>query len=150
MRAIIQRVKKARVEIENTPIAAIDKGLLVFVGIEDADEETDVSSLVSKIVNLRIFADLSSKMNLSLKDVKGQILIVSQFTLLASTKKGNRPSFIKAAKPQKAIALYNKFIEQTQKLLDNKVQTGQFGADMNVILENDGPVTIFIDTKNRD
>ncbi len=150
MRAIIQRVKKARVEIDNSIVAFIEKGLLVFVGIEDADTALDASWLASKIVNLRIFGDSEGKMNLALKNIQGQVLIVSQFTLHASTKKGSRPSFIKAAKPLKAIPLYEKFIEEIDKLSDKKVQTGEFGADMNVILENDGPVTIFIDTQNKE
>ncbi|MEA3450323.1 MAG: D-aminoacyl-tRNA deacylase [Bacteroidota bacterium] len=149
MRAIIQRVKKAKVEIENSVFASIKKGLLVFVGIENDDTDEDIKWLAKKIVNMRIFGDENNKMNISLNDINGEILVVSQFTLHASTKKGNRPSYIKAAKPDFAIPVYEKFIKEIEIILNKKVETGKFGAYMNVIIENDGPVTIFVDTKNK-
>ena len=150
MRAVIQRVNYASVNIENNIFSKIDKGLLLLIGIEENDTEEDCSWLAHKIVNLRIFSDEKGKMNLSVKDVSGQILAVSQFTLHAQTKKGFRPSYIRAAKPEKAIPLYNKFVYCLEKEFGKKVYTGQFGAYMRIALENDGPVTIIIDTKNKD
>ncbi len=150
MKAVIQRVSHASVTIENNCVAQIQKGLLVLVGIEDADTQEDINWLTSKIGNLRIFEDENEVMNLSLKDIAGEIIVVSQFTLQASTKKGNRPSYIKAAKPDVAIPLYEAFVTQMETELGKKVQTGQFGADMKVALLNDGPVTIIIDTKNKE
>jgi len=150
MKAVIQRVSQSTVTIEGEIVASIQKGLLILVGIEEADTKEDIEWLSSKIVNLRIFSDENEVMNLSVKDVNGDAIIVSQFTLHASTKKGNRPSYIKAAKPEIAIPLYNQFIQQIEKDLAKKVQTGQFGADMKVSLLNDGPVTILIDTKNKE
>jgi D-aminoacyl-tRNA deacylase len=150
MRVVIQRVKEASVTINRQERAAIDSGILVFVGIEEADEDEDIRWLSSKIVNLRIFADEEEKMNRSILETKGEILIVSQFTLHASTKKGNRPSYIKAARPETAIPLYNKFISQLETDLGKKIQTGEFGADMQVELINDGPVTIIIDSKSKE
>ena len=150
MKVVIQRVLHASVTIDDTIVAAIKKGLLVLVGIEDSDTQEDISWLTSKIVNLRIFGDDNDVMNLSVKDSDGDIIVVSQFTLHASTKKGNRPSYIKASKPEIAIPLYEKFIAQIEIDLGKKVQTGVFGADMKVLLLNDGPVTITIDSKNRE
>lgn len=150
MKAVIQRVSHASVTIENNCVAQIQKGLLVFVGIEDADTQEDINWLTAKIGNLRIFEDANEVMNLSLKDCAGEIIVVSQFTLQASTKKGNRPSYIKAAKPDVAIPLYEAFVTQMETELGKKVQTGQFGADMKVALLNDGPVTIIMDTKNKE
>ena len=150
MKAVIQRVSHASVTIENNCVAQIQKGLLVLVGIEDADTQEDINWLTAKIGNLRIFEDANEVMNLSLKDCAGEIIVVSQFTLQASTKKGNRPSYIKAAKPDVAIPLYEAFVTQMETELGKKVQTGQFGADMKVALLNDGPVTIIIDTKNKE
>ncbi len=150
MKAVIQRVAQSSVTIEGEIVASIQRGLLILVGIEETDTKEDIEWLSSKIVNLRIFGDDNNVMNLSVKDVKGDAIIVSQFTLHASTKKGNRPSYIKAAKPEIAIPLYNQFIQQVEKDLAKKVQTGQFGTDMKVSLLNDGPVTILIDTKNKE
>jgi D-tyrosyl-tRNA(Tyr) deacylase len=150
VKAVIQRVSSASVTIDNTITANIQNGLLVLLGIEDSDNHEDINWLTSKIANLRIFGDENEVMNLSLKDSNGEMIIVSQFTLHASTKKGNRPSYIKAAKPEIAIPLYEKFITQMEIELGEKVQTGQFGADMKVSLLNDGPVTIIIDSKNRE
>ena len=150
MRVVIQKVTQASVSIENQIVASIDKGLLVLVGIEDGDTNEDIAWLSSKIVNLRIFDDANGVMNLSVKEVEGEVLIVSQFTLHASTKKGNRPSYIKAARPEVAIPIYEAFIKQVESLLGKKVPTGQFGAMMQVSLCNDGPVTILIDTKNKE
>ncbi len=150
MRAIIQRVSQASVTVENKIVAAINSGLLVLIGIEDADSQEDSAWLTSKIANLRIFGDNNGVMNLSVKEIKGDIIVVSQFTLHASTKKGNRPSYIKAAKPEKAIPLYEDFIQKMEFELGKKIQTGVFGADMKVSLLNDGPVTIFLDTKNKE
>ena len=150
MKAVIQRVSESSVTINNEIVAQIQKGLLVLVGIEDADKQEDINWLISKIANLRIFPDENEVMNLSLKDIDGEIIVVSQFTLHAATKKGNRPSYIKASKPEIAIPLYNSFVQQMEKELGKKVQTGQFGADMKVSLVNDGPVTIIIDTKNKE
>ena len=150
MKAVIQRVSQSSVTINNEIVAQIQQGLLVLVGIEDADNQEDINWLTSKIANLRIFADENDVMNLSLKDIDGEIIVVSQFTLHAATKKGNRPSYIKASKPEIAIPLYESFVQQMEIELGKKVQTGQFGADMKVSLVNDGPVTIIIDTKNKE
>lgn len=150
MKVVIQRVLESSVTINNEIVAQIQKGLLVLVGIENADNQEDINWLISKIANLRIFEDENEVMNLSLKNINGEIIIVSQFTLQASTKKGNRPSYIKAAKPDVAIPLYEAFIKQMELELGKKVQTGQFGADMKVALINDGPVTILIDSKNKE
>ena len=150
MRVVIQKVTQASVSIDNQIVASIDKGLLVLVGIEDGDTNEDIAWLSSKIVNLRVFDDDNGVMNLSVKEVEGEVLIVSQFTLHASTKKGNRPSYIKAARPEVAIPIYEAFIKQVESLLDKRVPTGQFGAMMQVSLCNDGPVTILIDTKNKE
>ena len=150
MRVVIQKVTQALVSIENQIVASIDKGLLVLVGIEDGDTNEDIAWLSSKIVNLRVFEDDNGVMNLSVKEVEGEVLIVSQFTLHASTKKGNRPSYIKAARPEVAIPIYEAFIKQVESLLGKRVPTGQFGAMMQVSLCNDGPVTILIDTKNKE
>ena len=150
MRVVIQKVTQASVSIDNQIVASIDKGLLVLVGIEDGDTNEDIAWLSSKIVNLRVFDDANGVMNLSVKEVGGEVLIVSQFTLHASTKKGNRPSYIKAARPEVAIPIYEAFIKQVESLLGKRVPTGQFGAMMQVSLCNDGPVTILIDTKNKE
>jgi D-tyrosyl-tRNA(Tyr) deacylase len=150
MRTVIQKVTQASVVIENQIVASINKGLLVLVGIEDTDNNDDIAWLSAKIVNLRVFEDDKGVMNLSIKDVDGQVLIVSQFTLHAATKKGNRPSYIRAARPEVAIPIYEAFIKQVETLLGKKVPTGQFGAMMQVNLSNDGPVTILIDTKNKE
>ncbi len=150
MKAVIQRVSHASVSIAATKVAAIQQGLLVLLGIEEADSQEDIDWLVAKIANLRIFPDENKVMNLSLKDCKGDLLIVSQFTLHALTKKGNRPSYIKAAHPNTAIPLYESFVQQADNELGKKVQTGVFGADMQVELLNDGPVTLIIDTKNKE
>lgn len=150
MRTVIQRVSEASITIEGTKVAEIQNGLLVLIGIEEADTKEDIDWLTAKIANLRIFGDAEGIMNLSLKDTNGNVIIVSQFTLHAATKKGNRPSYIKAAKPDVAIPLYEAFIRQMEQELGKKVQTGQFGADMKVALLNDGPVTIIIDTKNKE
>lgn len=149
MIAVLQRCLTASVTINNETVASIDHGLLILVGIEDADASEDIAWLAAKVVNLRIFNDTQGVMNLGVKDVGGDVIIVSQFTLQASTKKGNRPSYIKASKPETAIPLYEKFVAATEAELGRKVQTGRFGADMKVSLVNDGPVTIVIDTKNR-
>jgi D-tyrosyl-tRNA(Tyr) deacylase len=149
MIAVIQRVSHASVEIEQKIKAKIGKGLLILLGIEDADTTEDIEWLTNKIVNLRIFNDAEGVMNVSIKDDGGDIILVSQFTLHASTKKGNRPSYIKAAKPEVAIPLYEKTITAFEQGLGKKIQTGEFGADMKVSLLNDGPVTIIIDTKNK-
>ena len=149
MIAVIQRVSSASVTIGGEVKSAIDKGLLVLIGIEEADTAEDIAWLASKIVNLRIFNDQAGVMNLSVKEVGGEILLVSQFTLHASVRKGNRPSYIKAARPEIAIPLYEKFIVELARALGKPVHTGTFGADMKVSLVNDGPVTILIDTKNK-
>ena len=149
MRAIIQRVSQSSVTINHENVANIQQGLLVFIGFEDADNQEDINWLTPKIANLRIFADEDQVMNLSINDIQGEIIVVSQFTLHALTKKGNRPSYIKAAKPEIAIPLYENFIAEMEFELGKKVQTGRFGADMKVALVNDGPVTIIIDTKNK-
>lgn len=150
MRAVIQRVNEASVTIDKKIYSSIKKGLLVLLGIEDADTEEDILWLSKKIVNLRIFDDENGVMNLSLKEINGELLLVSQFTLHASTKKGNRPSYIRASKPDMAIPLYKKMITQLSLDLAKPIQTGEFGADMKVALINDGPVTIVMDTKNRE
>ena len=149
MIAVIQRVSQASVTIQNQVKSSIQQGLLVLLGIEEADHQEDIDWLVRKISNLRIFNDEQEVMNKSLLDVKGEALVVSQFTLHASTKKGNRPSYIKAAKPETAIPLYEQFIKTAEVQLGKPIQTGQFGADMKVSLINDGPVTIIIDTKDK-
>ncbi|MEQ8337869.1 MAG: D-aminoacyl-tRNA deacylase [Cyclobacteriaceae bacterium] len=148
MIAVIQRVSHASVSISGIIKGEINSGLVVLIGIEEEDNHEDITWLTQKLVNLRIFADEEEKMNLSVKDIHGEILIVSQFTLHASTKKGNRPSFIKAAKPETAIPLYEKFVHEVSSL-DVPVKTGEFGANMQINLLNDGPVTLIIDTKNR-
>jgi len=150
MKAVIQRVSQSSVTINEQVVAQIQNGLLVLIGIEDADNQEDINWLTSKIANLRIFEDENDVMNLSLKDIDGEMIVVSQFTLHALTKKGNRPSYIKASKPEVAIPLYEAFVKQMEIELGKKVQTGQFGADMKVSLVNDGPVTIIIDTKNKE
>ena len=150
MRAVIQRVSKASVTIDNKIYSQINNGLLVLLGIEDADTAEDIEWLSGKIVNLRVFNDENGVMNVSIKDINGDILVVSQFTLQASTKKGNRPSYIKASKPAFAIPMYEKFVQQLNNDLGKQVHTGVFAADMKVDLCNDGPVTLFIDTKNRE
>lgn len=150
MKVVIQRVSSASVTIDNKIVANIQKGLLVLVGIEDLDNLEESAWLASKIANIRIFGDENDVMNLSVKDIFGDIIVVSQFTLHASTKKGNRPSYIKASKPEIAIPLYENFVIQVEKELGKKVQTGVFGADMKVLLLNDGPVTIVINSKNKD
>ncbi len=150
MRAVIQRVLRASVEINTNRSASIGSGLLVLLGVEDADTREDIEWLSAKITNLRIFDDEQGVMNLSVKDVSGEILLVSQFTLHASTKKGNRPSYIRAGKPEVAISLYESMIEQLQRDLGRLIQTGVFGADMKVELVNDGPVTIVMDTKKKE
>lgn len=150
MRALIQRVKEASVTINNIVVSSINEGMLVFLGIEEADSEEDIEWLAKKIVQLRIFNDSEGIMNLSVKESAGNIIVVSQFTLHAKTKKGNRPSYIKSAKPEIAIPLYNSFIKQVGEEFGRSIFTGQFGAIMDVALINDGPVTILIDTKNRE
>jgi len=150
MRLVIQRVSESSVTINNKVKGKIGRGLLVLAGFEDTDNVEDLEWIAGKIVRLRIFNDENDVMNLSVQDVGGDILLISQFTLHASTKKGNRPSYIKAAKPEIAIPLYEKFIIRLEKELGKKIQTGEFGADMKVSLMNDGPVTIVIDTKNKE
>lgn len=150
MRVVIQRVSKATVKVEGKITGEIEKGLLVLVGIEDLDNDEDIVWLSNKIVNLRIFGDENGVMNKSVKDVDGGILLVSQFTLHASTKKGNRPSYLKASKSDFAIPMYEKMIRQLEQDLGKKIQTGVFGADMQVQLVNEGPVTIVIDSKNKE
>lgn len=150
MRIVIQRVSEASVTINQIKKSEIENGMLILVGIEDSDSHEDISWLTNKIVNLRIFEDENGVMNLSIKDKNGDILVVSQFTLYASTKKGNRPSYIKASKPNISIPLYNKFCKELSTLLGKEIKTGEFGADMKVKLINDGPVTIIIDSKQRE
>jgi D-tyrosyl-tRNA(Tyr) deacylase len=150
LKVVIQRVSEAYVTIDSHIVAQIHQGLLILVGIESEDNLEDINWLVSKIAYLRIFGDANNVMNLSVKDIDGEIIVVSQFTLHALTKKGNRPSYIKAAKPEIAIPLYEKFIQLLELELGKSVQTGQFGADMKVALVNDGPVTIIIDSKNKE
>ena len=150
MRVVIQRVTNASVTVEAKVVSEIQKGLLVFVGIEEADSQEDLDWLVTKITQLRIFNDENEVMNLSVQDIDGDVLVVSQFTLHAATKKGNRPSYIKAAKPDFAIPMYERFVKTLESKLGKKVPTGIFGADMKVLLLNDGPVTIQIDSKNKE
>ena len=150
MRVVIQRVSEASVTINTKKVASIQKGLIVLLGIVAEDNQEDIDWLVKKIANLRIFNDEDDVMNKSILDVDGEIIVVSQFTLHAATKKGNRPSYIKAAKPEVAIPLYENFVHSLEKEMNKKVQTGQFGADMKVSLCNDGPVTIVIDTKQKE
>ena len=150
MKVVIQRVSKASVTIDGNKVASIGSGLLILLGIVEDDTHEDIKWLSNKIVNLRVFGDKNMVMNLSLTDVHGHVIVVSQFTLHASSKKGNRPSYIRAAKPETAIPLYETFIKQLESDLGKRVQTGQFGADMQVDLINDGPVTIIIDSKNRE
>ena len=149
MKAVIQRVSKASVTIDNKKVANILRGVLVLLGIEESDTQEDINWLSSKIINLRIFNDEKGIMNNSLLDCNGDVIVVSQFTLHASTKKGNRPSYIKAAKPSTAIPLYNNFIVTLESKLGKKIQTGKFGSHMELEIHNDGPVTIIIDTKNK-
>ena len=150
MRVVLQRVREAKVIIEEGESNKIGQGILVLLGIEMADEMPDVDWLVKKVLNLRIFGDNNGVMNKSLLDVNGELMIVSQFTLMAATKKGNRPSYIKAATHEHAIPLYESFIKKAGSLLESKIVTGTFGALMRVVLENDGPVTILIDSKNKE
>ena len=150
MRAVLQRVSEASVTVNNEIIGEINKGLLVLVGIEDADSKEDVDWLVQKIINIRIFEDENEVINLSVKDIDGEILVISQFTLHAMTKKGNRPSYIKASKPEIAIPMYEQFLSKLTFDFEKKIETGIFGADMKVRLLNDGPVTIVIDSKNKE
>lgn len=150
MRIVIQKVSKASVTIENTVVSSINKGLLILLGIADEDAEEDIDWLTSKVSKLRIFDDEQGVMNKSVVDVEGEIIVVSQFTLHASTKKGNRPSYIKASKPDFAIPMYEQFVAKLTIVSGIKVQTGQFGAMMDVALNNDGPVTIVMDSKNKD
>ena len=150
MRVVIQRVSEASVKIDGQIKGEIQQGLLILVGIEEQDAQEDVQWLSSKIIGMRIFSDEAGKMNLSVKEVRGNILLISQFTLHASIKKGNRPSFIKAARPEQAIPLYQSFIKELSRLLEKDIQTGEFGTDMKVGLVNDGPVTISIDSKCRE
>ncbi|MCX7551781.1 D-aminoacyl-tRNA deacylase [Xanthomarina sp. F2636L] len=150
MKVVIQRVSKANVTIDGKQVASIANGILVLLGIVDEDTKEDIKWLSNKITNLRVFNDENNVMNQSLKDIHGDAIVVSQFTLHANTKKGNRPSYIKAAKPDIAIPLYDSFVRQLESDLGKPVQTGEFGADMKVGLVNDGPVTIIIDTKNKE
>ncbi|KQO30050.1 D-tyrosyl-tRNA(Tyr) deacylase [Flavobacterium sp. Leaf82] len=150
MKVVIQRVSQASVTVDEKKVADIQKGLLVLVGIEDLDTQEDIDWLVGKIIKMRIFGDENDVMNCSVQDIDGDIIVVSQFTLHASTKKGNRPSYIKAAKPDFAIPMYENFVQSLEKEFNKKIQTGIFGADMKVSLLNDGPVTILIDSKNRE
>jgi len=150
MRVVIQRVKNAAVEIRNKNHSSVGQGLLIFLGIENDDGENDISWLCKKIIQLRIFDDKDGVMNLSVADIDGEILVISQFTLHAKTKKGNRPSYIKAARPDVAIPVYKKFVEKLGFYLEKEIKTGEFGALMQVSLVNDGPVTIIIDSKNKD
>jgi D-tyrosyl-tRNA(Tyr) deacylase len=148
MRALIQRVSKAYVEVNEKKISSIDKGLLVLLGVQDTDDQTDITWLSNKIIKMRLFEDDNGEMNQSIEDIKGQLLIVSQFTLHASTKKGNRPSFMAAAHPDVALPLFQSFVTECQKQIPT--QTGQFGAMMQVGLVNDGPVTIWLDSRNKE
>ena len=150
MRVVLQRVASASVTVEDKIVGEIQKGIVVLVGIEDADMQDDIDWLVTKITQLRIFGDENGVMNLSVEEVNGDVLVVSQFTLHAATKKGNRPSYIKAARPEVAIPMYEKFISSLETKLEKKVATGIFGADMKVALLNDGPVTIIMDSKNKE
>jgi len=150
LKVVLQRVSQASVTVDSKIVADIQKGLLVLVGIEDADTQEDIDWLAGKIIKMRIFGDENDVMNCSVQDVDGDIIVVSQFTLHASTKKGNRPSYIKASKPEFAIPMYENFVKSLEKEFNKKIQTGIFGADMKVSLLNDGPVTILIDSKNRE
>ena len=150
MKVVLQRVSQASVTVDHKIVADIQKGLLILVGIEDADTLEDIDWLVGKIIKMRIFGDENDVMNCSIQDIDGEIIVVSQFTLHASTKKGNRPSYIKASKPEFAIPVYESFIKSLEKEFNKKIQSGIFGADMKVSLLNDGPVTIVIDSKNRE
>lgn len=150
MRVLIQRVKEASVTVDNEVISLINNGLLVFIGITDEDNREDILWLTKKIANIRLFDDENGVMNLSVMEAGGDILAVSQFTLMASTKKGNRPSYIKAAKPEISVPLYEEFCSEMELAVNKPIQRGVFGADMKVRLLNDGPVTIFIDSKNRE
>lgn len=150
MRLLIQRVRKASVYINNKQNSVIEKGLLILIGVENEDTQEDIEFLIKKVANLRIFDDEDGVMNKSIIDTNGDIMVVSQFTLHASTKKGNRPSYIRAAKPAVSIPLYEKFCKSLSELVGKEVKTGEFGADMQVELVNDGPVTIWIDSKNRE
>ncbi|MRX68925.1 D-tyrosyl-tRNA(Tyr) deacylase [Flavobacterium resistens] len=150
MKIVLQRVSEASVTVDNVKTADIKKGLLILVGIEDADTQEDIDWLAGKIIKMRIFGDENDVMNCSVQDIDGEIIVVSQFTLHASTKKGNRPSYIKAAKPDFAIPMYETFVKTLEKEFSKKIQTGIFGADMKVSLLNDGPVTIVMDSKNRE
>jgi D-tyrosyl-tRNA(Tyr) deacylase len=150
MRVVLQRVSQASVTVDSNIVADIQKGLLILIGIEDADTQEDIDWLVGKIIKMRIFGDENEVMNCSVQDVDGDIIVVSQFTLHASTKKGNRPSYIKASKPEFAIPMYENFVKALEKDFNKNVQTGIFGADMKVSLLNDGPVTVLIDSKNKD
>jgi D-tyrosyl-tRNA(Tyr) deacylase len=150
MRAVLQRVTEASVTIEGQQVANIGAGLLILVGIEEADTAEDIEWLTAKIIKLRIFGDADGVMNLSIQDIEGDVIVVSQFTLHALTKKGNRPSYIKAARPETAIPVYEAFITKMQQKLGRPIQTGRFGADMKVALINNGPVTILMDTKNKE
>jgi D-tyrosyl-tRNA(Tyr) deacylase len=150
MRALLQRVKGAKVIINHSLYSSIGSGLLVFLGIESEDTLEDLRWLVKKICQLRIFSDEQKQMNLSIQEISGEVMVVSQFTLFASTKKGNRPGFNKAAEPKEANTFYKAFVEEINKQLNQEIKTGQFAADMDIELINDGPVTIFIDTKNKE
>lgn len=150
MRIVIQRVREAEIKVEGDAVGAIDHGLLVLLGIENEDDYSDMEWLVNKLLNLRIFNDENQVMNRSLLDIKGELMVISQFTLMAATKKGNRPSYIRAARHETAIPLYEKFLVLAEEKLGRKVAKGVFGADMKVSLVNDGPVTITIDSKNRE
>jgi D-tyrosyl-tRNA(Tyr) deacylase len=149
MRAVIQRVSEASVSVSGVVCGQINQGLMILIGVEESDDQEDVNWLTQKIAGLRIFTDAEGKMNESVQDIKGEVLVVSQFTLHASTKKGTRPSFIRAARPEHAIPLYETFVAAMSERLGSPVATGEFGADMQVRLTNDGPVTIWIDTKNK-
>lgn len=150
MRIVIQRVREAEIKVEGDAVGAIDHGLLVLLGIENEDDSSDMEWLVKKLLNLRIFNDENQVMNRSLLDIKGELMVISQFTLMAATKKGNRPSYIRAARHETAIPLYEQFLVLAEEKLGRKVAKGVFGADMKVSLVNDGPVTITIDSKNRE
>ena len=150
MRIVLQRVSQASVTVDGNKTADIQKGLLILVGIEDSDTQEDIDWLVGKIIKMRIFGDENDVMNCSVQDIDGDIIVVSQFTLHASTKKGNRPSYIKASKPEFAIPMYENFVQSLEKEFNKKIQTGIFGADMKVSLLNDGPVTIVMDSKNKE
>lgn len=150
MRAVIQRVKRASVSIHQNLYSSIEEGYLILLGIENGDQQQDIEWLTSKIINLRIFSDDNGLMNKDISSVQGEILVISQFTLYASYKKGNRPSFLRSAKPAEAIPIYESFIHQLGEKLGSAIKTGQFGADMQVNLINDGPVTIWMDTKNKE